>query len=556
MDLPKKRNGNVYNILELNEEQNEIAATVFRTIEAWMNRSADYKPLRMTVCAGAGRGKSYLIHQLTTMIRTMFNRTDTVMTAAFTGSAAFNVNGKTCHSAFGISATNPNEPMTEHKRIQLLQQLRYIVAIFIDERSMLTADILGAAKRNVSMTCHGGSKQDLDWGGVPVVILWGDDYQLPPVDIRGKGKGAFYCYDERIKRNVRNCVKTSGMLQFQQFSETVMQLTKQQRTADSTFERLQDKVRIGDVNDSDAEKILGLNIHKQNNETRKTVESDPTSIYIFAKKQQCEEYNFQNLIRDHSEMNPIAVIKSKIPKSVRTSTLDIMTYPKATLLCREARVCIKGRNFIPEWGLFHGSIGTVKDIVFRPNENPNNGDLPLYVLVDFTNYTGPPFINTRPTWIPIPTISITERRKTSIHCPLLLSYARTIHTFQGYQAGPDQPVQKLICDVGSLKNESMWPGLLYTALSRATTIGGSDTNQSAIFFNGLDKERVQGLRGKNKDHTYTLVQKRDVWVKKLQAGIDKTRKKTENMNNGNDIARSLKTSYSIQELGDRTTKST
>ena len=56
---------------------------------------------------------------------------------------------------------------------------------------MLPASIFGAIERNVSITCHGGGKQDLDWGGVPVVIIVGDDFQLPPVD-RGQGKGAFH----------------------------------------------------------------------------------------------------------------------------------------------------------------------------------------------------------------------------------------------------------------------------------------------------------------------------------------------------------------------------
>ena len=30
-----------------------------------------------------------------------------------------------------------------------------------------------------------------DFGGIPVVLIVGDDYQLPPVVIGKKGKGAF-----------------------------------------------------------------------------------------------------------------------------------------------------------------------------------------------------------------------------------------------------------------------------------------------------------------------------------------------------------------------------
>lgn len=196
LELPLKGDGSEYILNEANDEQKQIIDKVLSTIYDWITKSKNYKPLRMTVSAGAGRGKSYLIHQLTSAIRKMFQRNDVVLTAAFTGSAAFNIGGKTCHSSFGISPVNPNNPMTESTRERLLKELRYIVAIFIDERSMLSSSILGAAERNVALTCYGGGKQQYDWGGVPVVILWGDDYQLPPVNISGKGKGAFYCLDQ------------------------------------------------------------------------------------------------------------------------------------------------------------------------------------------------------------------------------------------------------------------------------------------------------------------------------------------------------------------------
>ncbi|MEJ2226189.1 MAG: hypothetical protein P8X49_13750 [Syntrophobacterales bacterium] len=49
---------------------------------------------------------------------------------------------------------------------------------------------------------------------------------------------------------------------------------------------------------------------------------------------------------------------------------------------------IKGRNICPSWGLYNGSLRTVIDIVFQEGENPNDGDLPLYVLLEFDHYNG------------------------------------------------------------------------------------------------------------------------------------------------------------------------
>ena len=50
---------------------------------------------------------------------------------------------------------------------------------------------------------------------------------------------------------------------------------------------------------------------------------------------------------------------------------------------------IVDRNFEPGWGLYNNSIGTVRDIVFAPGDDPNSGDLPQYVAVEFSHYTGP-----------------------------------------------------------------------------------------------------------------------------------------------------------------------
>jgi hypothetical protein len=62
-------------------------------------------------------------------------------------------------------------------------------------------------------------------------------------------------------------------------------------------------------------------------------------------------------------------------------------------ICRGARVQISGRNFEPDWGLYNGAVGTVVEIVFNENENPLDGTLPQYILVDFPQYRGPSWIS-------------------------------------------------------------------------------------------------------------------------------------------------------------------
>ncbi len=103
--------------------------------------------------------------------------------------------------------------------------------------------------------------------------------------------------------------------------------------------------------------------------------------------------------------------------------------------------------------------------------------------------------------------------------PLELSYARTIHKFQGYQVGPLCDIQHIICDSEPIKLESLFRGLLYTSLSRATTIGSStDRSTSAIFFLNLTKYRITNLKGNDRTQ-YELIDIREKLAQQLFANI-------------------------------------
>lgn len=176
--------------------------------------------------------------------------------------------------------------------------------------------------------------------------------------------------------------------------------------------------------------------------------------------------------------------------------------------------CIRvfiGKNFNPKEGLFNGAIGTVVEIVYKANQNPNNGHYPHYVLVDFPCYSGVSFDPRYPTWIPVPTLS--TYKPAQIYCPLQLSYGRTIHTFQGFQAGPAQHIKRIVCNAGTTKLEGLFPGMFYTALSRATTIGSiDDRSNSAIFFERLTADRIDHLTTGTNGKTYSLIKKREKWI--------------------------------------------
>ena len=68
-------------------------------------------------------------------------------------------------------------------------------------------------------------------------------------------------------------------------------------------------------------------------------------------------------------------------------------------------------NFIVEYKIINGSIGVVRDIVYKDHSGPNNEEaLPEYVIVDFPESTIPEEEKLLPnlprTFVPVPVVDI------------------------------------------------------------------------------------------------------------------------------------------------------
>ena len=128
-------------------------------------------------------------------------------------------------------------------------------------------------------------------------------------------------------------------------------------------------------------------------------------------------------------------------------------------------------------------------------------------------------------------------------CPLEISWATTIHKFQGFEAGFDASdmFRHLIVDPGDLKWEQTCPGALYVALSRAKTMGTfrDDTSfpqDSAIYWYGSGISTTRILDGHLKNNAKKggpkvkclLIVKRDRWVAFLHQKKEHTRTKVFN----------------------------
>jgi hypothetical protein len=117
---------------------------------------------------------------------------------------------------------------------------------------------------------------------------------------------------------------------------------------------------------------------------------DNTTLFLFANKEPSNWWNKEQLFKQDSVDNPVAIIKSYTTKNgkqispsdhyEKDQTVDISE------MCREAKVQLTGANFYLYIVLYNGAMGVMKDIVFDKSHSPNYGDFPLHVLVEFLQY--------------------------------------------------------------------------------------------------------------------------------------------------------------------------
>ena len=537
VQIPKTNEGTDFKLNDLNDEQFKIAFVVLAKIKEWMNckkSSKKFEPLRMTVSGMAGTGKSRLINTLVSVIRTMFKRNNTVHVGTPTGAAAYNVGGKTIHSLFKIGVQNAEKELSEREQNELGELLDVTIALFFDERSMISQKLLGAAENNISKTAHGFGHSHEDWGGVPIIIIFGDDYQLPSIEA-----GAFDCFN--ASRITKLGAQSNGKEQFKKLSQKVMYLQRsmRQKKSEKIFLRLLKNVRMGKTTKQDIELLMSLHLGKLSKEQREEVIQKAT--FIFANKEPMRIHNMEKLKEMQSEQNPVARISAVCTDATgtkysgRSSHFKKHDLPFVTTICRGAKVQITGRNLEPSWGLYNGSKGTVVEIIYNKGENPLDGTLPQYVIVEIQQYCGPNWVESHPKWVPIPIV----QQKCDKGCcemkflPLTLAFANTGHTFQGQSVGKGHPIPAIVVQPGSRRFEGNCPGLFYVFLSRATDIGtADDRSSSAIFFHTSDmnEDRVTDLLIGADGKEYQKVKKRKIWAEHLESNeykptITKKRKK-------------------------------
>jgi hypothetical protein len=176
----------------------------------------------------------------------LFQSGDAVAVCGQTGSAAFGAGGSTCHHFFSLPMAAMLGELGATKLKRIKQKLTKVVALIVDEISMLSSAALAMMEHHCKLGAYRGQKCDQEWGGIPIVILVGDDYQLPSIDIR-----AIHIFDSSTKKGF---ISVAGESIFLEFAENVMKLDDSKRQhGDQT--RLRDPLKKLQLEEDKEEKI-------------------------------------------------------------------------------------------------------------------------------------------------------------------------------------------------------------------------------------------------------------------------------------------------------------
>ncbi|XP_056017318.1 ATP-dependent DNA helicase PIF1-like [Ostrea edulis] len=340
-----------------------------------------------------------------------------------------------------------------------------VVVLLVDERSLVGCCTLGWMEYMCRYAMNSGSFSSSSWGGLPVVVFLGDDVQLPPVC----GSPVYNCKSNKS-------ASLHGALVWKEFNVAI--------TLSNIIRQNQNETQLKDS-------LMALRDYKLSPEQAKWLQNfqwdtlkrshgqpllnrmSENSLFVLTTHPDEWAHNKQQLLKAN-QLSPIAKLQAvdqgQHSKTSNDSTNSLL---KTLFLCRGAKVMLTV-NLNVKYGLFNGSMGEVVDILYFNNNTPY-GNFPDVVMVEFTKYTGPPFLKGHPKLVPV----VPVERKIDCHCysykrkqiPLRLGWWTTIHRCQGMTIGKGEANRYIVIHPGNKTFEARNPGAVFVALSRAKSTG-------------------------------------------------------------------------------------
>ena len=455
------------NLLTMNPQQRFAFTLIMYTLKKAI--SGDDCFIRLIISGKAGSGKSYLLNCVVNAVRRLRSSNGAVKVLCPTGNAASLVNGSTIHSTLKIP-TNPRalgdmSPPSGVAGVNLQKNLAGTLVLLIDERSLIGCNLLGWMEYH----CRCGLNSEKSWGGIPVVVFLGDDVQLPPV-----------CDTPVYVGSSKFPASQRGTAVWKEFDHAIqLQQSMRQSEAEEEFREVLESVRYYRSSNDQVEWLQNFQWHKllEIHGPEKMAQMKKDSLFVFPTHEQEWEHN-RNELLIVNQRHPVAKVKAEntgmhaaSAESRKTSGLVKVLYASV-----DSKVHLT-TNVNVHYDLFNGAPGTVVDIRYPKGCSPKDS-LPEYMLVDFPSYRGPAVLPDYPKLIPIPPVS----RRIECSCyscrrkqvPLRLGWGCTIHRCQGMSIGRGSLNRHIVIHPGSKKFESLNPGALYVALTRAKSSGNSN----------------------------------------------------------------------------------
>jgi ATP-dependent exoDNAse (exonuclease V) alpha subunit len=440
-----KRHKNVFRIIEkaLPKSKKSSAAKLEKVAKTeeleeedgdneYLNQITDLikKGENLFITGYAGTGKSYILNKLKKKFK--------IDVTSTTGLAAVNIQGQTIHSWAGVGICNkPVEQVIENifKRSALKKQIFNCKILAIDEISMLDAktfDYIDTVLRQLK-------DESKPFGGIQV-LLFGDFFQLPPVD---KSNG--FCFESDCWRELN--LKT-------------IFLEKIYRQNDEDFIKSLNNMRLNQLTDADLKLFYNREVDYNTN--------DSEVLHIFSTNREADSYNtkkfnsveskvhrFKAVDKIHRKKSEIEVDKNNLNEKL--SKFDLMTWETFDKSCKapcdlelkkNCKVMLL-KNLDFKKGLINGSCGTVLEL--------DETKVSDSILIKFDN--GIEEVIAKHTFEAYRDGELLVSRE---QYPLRLAYGITIHKSQG------MTLEKLVVDCSRIFE----CGQAYVALSRIKTVEG------------------------------------------------------------------------------------
>ncbi len=397
--------------LTLTDEQ----AEVFELIESTKEH--------VFVTGKAGTGKSTLLEYVN------WHTDKTLVVCAPTGVAALNVGGQTIHSLFRLpTGVIADEDIDLNDSVK--KMLNALDMVVIDEVSMVNADLMDAIDRVLRQA----RQRDEPFGGAQLV-LFGDPYQLPPIEPRDPGELAYFAahyaslwfFDAKVWRET---------------PLKVVELSQVHRQSDPHFASMLNAVRHGQVTAEIAHELNAVGARRPL--------PDHGSITLATRNDMVRRTNERELAKLPGEA--VVFEAELMGEWGRNSPADERLELKAGAQVMFLRNDTQGGSAGPRW--VNGSIGEVVEL------GPA-----VKVRIGADEYEVEPSDWERYRYHFEPDTKSLDRELVAgfRQLPLRLAWAVTIHKSQGAS------FDSAIIDLGS---GAFANGQSYVALSRLTSLDG------------------------------------------------------------------------------------